>query len=812
MRDKYYYLTQTALLLISLFFLSYGSLSIANVVLAVALGVCFLNHQATKQKINFIISSLDSSTKLSADSALERIAQKLQAYKSESAEMVSAITQLGYGESAILVKGKAGEALGQLKAKLASLKKEEEQRVWAVQGQAMLGEIRNREENLTSYSFQVISHLIKYVKANQGGFYILNENNGDPFLQLLSAYAYGKRKFSDKEIKVEAGQGLLGQCVLEKDIIYLTAVPTDYVKITSGLGEATPRCVTILPLLFHEQLLGVIEMASFQVFEKNEMEFLRKVSENIGAELYSIKSHENTRKLLEKSQELSSEMRSQEEEMSQNMEEMQATQEEMSRKQAELTGVFDSINRAMGAVEFSLSGTLISHNSTFQKYLAMPEVELKKKDLAWICGGLARTEKIQAAIARGESYTEEYPLYIDNKNTWLNATFNPVEDSKGELQKILMLAQDVTVKKEKEKEFETLSLVADNTDNSVVITDDQGKIVYVNNGFTRLTGYTLQECAGKKPGSFLQGPETDKETVKRVSAKLKLYESIYEEILNYAKDGRSYWISMVINPLKDSDGKIEKYISIQADITETKQRALDFHHKLDSISRTNAMIEFDQTGKIIEVNDFFLKVTEFEKVDLMGKSYEVLIPESERTKPQTEVMWRNLLVGQAFTGEFKCADAIGKEQWVSGTYNPIFDLHGKLIKIMMLGQFVTEDKKKQQELKQYVNILKQSFPVFEINNKLQLQSCNEKFLSLTKLRRIEFSRKKIEEVFTENSVIDLAKILQSTAEVSFHSVDLAVRNGSQPHIYHSSISLVKDQFNQTLRAIIILKSEELEKA
>jgi PAS domain S-box-containing protein len=596
-----------------------------------------------------------------------------------------AISKLEKGETDIEVTGQSGQALDKLKSTLARLREGEHRRVWAVQGLATLAEIRNQEGDLTTYSFQVVNTLVKYVKANQGAFYLLHEDNGSSFLLLKSAYAYGKRKYTDKEIRVDTGEGLLGQCVLEKDIIYMTDVPKDYVKITSGLGEATPRCVIILPLVFRGQVHGVIELAAFQPLEKFELEFLRKAAENIGAELYSIRNHEHTRKLLEQSQSLSSELRSQEEEIRQNMEEMQASQEEMARHQAELNGVFDSINQSMGAAEFSAAGEMISCNPTLQHYLGLTESQLKNERLDWMCGGIGLAEKVNAAMMTGKSHVEEYALSLNNNTIWLNATFNPVVDSKGALLKILMLAQDVT----------TIRL-----------------------------------------------------------------------------------------------------------------RTQEFNFKLESISQNNAIVEFDAQGRIAEVNDFFLKVTEFKKANLQGKLYDVLIPESERSKPQILVMWQNLLAGQSFTGEFSFVDAMGKEQWVSGTYNPIFDLQGRLYKIMMLGQFVTDNREKQQELKQYVNVLKQSFPLLEVNSQLQLKSCNDKFLALSKLKRMEFSRKSIHEVLTDDSIIDLAAIFKSNQDHEVLSIKLALRNGKDPQVFNSSISLVKSQSNQLLRAIIVLREEE----
>lgn len=131
-----------------------------------------------------------------------------------------------------------------------------------------------------------------------------------------------------------------------------------------------------------------------------------------------------------------------------------------------------------------------------------------------------------------------------------------------------------------DKYSRTLASVADKTFEAVIITDKDGIIEWVNAGFTTITGYTLAEAKGKKPGELLQGPETDKETVGRIREKLKEKKIFKEEILNYHKDGRKYWLSLSITPVLDINGNVEKFIAIESDITELKNHRLQLEQKL----------------------------------------------------------------------------------------------------------------------------------------------------------------------------------------------------------------------------------------
>lgn len=167
--------------------------------------------------------------------------------------------------------------------------------------------------------------------------------------------------------------------------------------------------------------------------------------------------------------------------------------------------------------------------------------------------------------------------------------------------------RDITEEVERREEMRMLSLVADKTENSVVITDAEGCIEYVNNGFIRMTGYTLAEVQGRKPGSFLQGEETSPETIERIRQHLRDLDVFYDEILNYNKAGEPYWVSLSISPVLDERGHADKFISIQADITETKREALESEVRLKAISESLLMVEYTPEGHFASANTYFTK-------------------------------------------------------------------------------------------------------------------------------------------------------------------------------------------------------------
>lgn len=235
-------------------------------------------------------------------------------------------------------KGEISHALTEMKANLKIASDLKNIQNYTSEGLAKFSNILRSTVDEDYYD-NILSNLVKYVKANQGGLFIIEEKNKEKFLNLTASYAYDKKKFVEKTLVI--GEGLAGQCVLEKETIILTEVPDHYVHITSGLGKATPSAIVIVPLKINSEVVGVVELASFNEFKQYEIEFIEKVAENIASAIISAKTNQRTKELLEISQQQTEEMRAQEEEMRQNLEEMQATQEEMERKEREMQFVLE---------------------------------------------------------------------------------------------------------------------------------------------------------------------------------------------------------------------------------------------------------------------------------------------------------------------------------------------------------------------------------------------------------------------------------------------------------------------------------------
>ncbi|WP_238296855.1 response regulator, partial [Methylobacterium soli] len=181
------------------------------------------------------------------------------------------------------------------------------------------------ERDLATVSNLILSEIASLVSAQRGVFYMVEQDGGEPVLDLMASYAFTERKNLSNRYRMR--QGLVGQCAYEKKRILLTNVPSDYITIGSALGEAAPLNIIVLPVLFEQEVRAVIELASFNRFSETHQSFLDQLTESIGIVLNTIAANMRTEGLLKQSQLLTGELQSQQEELKKTNDrlELQAT-------------------------------------------------------------------------------------------------------------------------------------------------------------------------------------------------------------------------------------------------------------------------------------------------------------------------------------------------------------------------------------------------------------------------------------------------------------------------------------------------------
>jgi methyl-accepting chemotaxis protein len=346
-----------------------------------------------------------------------------------------------------------GKALLKMRENLLSAYEREQQERFVTLGIAQIGEImRKYNQDLTQMADEVLSSLVRYVGANQAGIFLLdNQDASSPYLNLKACYAYERKKYISK--KIMPGEGLVGQCFLEEATIFMTDIPQDYIKITSGLGLANPTSLALIPLKYKEETVGVLEIASFQRFGEKEITFLEKIAENIASMIVSLNVNERTRLLLEEAQIRGEEMRAQEEEMRQNMEEMEATQEEMRRTSIEMESKMNAINESgICSIEFDINGYILTANNSFLNLMGYKLSEIQGKHHSiFVEKEYAKSDAYKnfwKNLGAGKAQSGEFERIRKNgEKVYIAGNYSIIRNTDGDIERLLKLATDITQNK-----------------------------------------------------------------------------------------------------------------------------------------------------------------------------------------------------------------------------------------------------------------------------------------------------------------------------------------------------------------------------
>jgi signal transduction histidine kinase/HAMP domain-containing protein/ActR/RegA family two-component response regulator len=180
---------------------------------------------------------------------------------------------------------------------------------WLKTNLARFSSIMQGQRNIVSVAQLIMSELTPLVDAQHGAFYMLDESTGDPVLHLIASYGFGGRRSLNNSYKVR--ESLIGQCAFEKKRILVVDVPQDFIYISSGMGEAPPRSIVVLPVLFEGDVKAVIELATFRRFDANHLTFLDQLMDSVGVILNMISSSMRTDELLQQLKKSNAELEAQ---------------------------------------------------------------------------------------------------------------------------------------------------------------------------------------------------------------------------------------------------------------------------------------------------------------------------------------------------------------------------------------------------------------------------------------------------------------------------------------------------------------------
>lgn len=310
------------------------------------------------------------------------------------------------------------------------------------QGTLNINSLLQASNDLDTLAFDVLRNIIIFLEVEQGGFFILNEENPDDvFLEMKASYAFDKKRTADKKIPVK--DGLIGRSVLEKESIYLTEIPENYTKIASGFGEIEPKSIAITPLIFNKKVHGVIEIASSKEIEEYKIKFVENVGENIASTFSSVRNALKTEQLLKQTQKQATLIETQGAELQERIETHRRQNRNLDKKVVELNEIINSIKTSTYVIEYELNGNIIGINPRITATFDIPDKNIagmKHRNIIVSKNyrGVYRSLWRDLKSGKPRDFASEI-IKINNKQFAFNQIYVPIKNARGRIFRVLAI-------------------------------------------------------------------------------------------------------------------------------------------------------------------------------------------------------------------------------------------------------------------------------------------------------------------------------------------------------------------------------------
>ena len=353
----------------------------------------------------------------------------------------------------------------------------------------------------------------------------------------------------------------------------------------------------------------------------------------------------------------------------------------------------DAIGRSQAVIEFNMDGTIITANKIFLDALGYRLDEIQGKHHSMFVPSDQRDgaeyRALWAALNRGEHRAAEFKrIGKGGREVWIQASYNPVLDGANKPFKVVKFATDITKQKIRGLS-DTGKIAAIDRAQAMIEFNLDGTIVTANENFLRAMGYTLAEIQGKHHSMFVEQAERDSAAYREFWAALNRGEYQAKEYKRIGKGGREVWILASYNPILDERGKPFGVVKFATDVTAQKLKTADSAGQLAAIGKSQAVIEFNLDGTIIDANDNFLRVLGYSLSEIKGRHHGIFVAPSERDGAAYREFWAALNRGEYQAGEYKRIGKGGREVYIQASYNPILDLNGKPFKVVKYASDVT---------------------------------------------------------------------------------------------------------------------------
>ncbi|MFI5932681.1 PAS domain S-box protein [Actinoplanes sp. NPDC051494] len=380
------------------------------------------------------------------------------------------------------------------------------------------------------------------------------------------------------------------------------------------------------------------------------------------------------------------------------------------------------------------SSAVVRANARFFDLVGRDEADVVGKRLSeiWNTSGSAIDRMLDAA--RGGDYLEQVIEIIDSsdRHKWLRLNCGPVAPAPGakstDGQIVLVTGYDITEDRRQVTELKHKYAAIDRSQ-AVIEFDLDGLILTANENFLELTGYGLGDLVGQHHRLLCEERYAESQEYQTFWERLRNGEVESGEFKRVGRGGREVWIRATYNPIFNLDGRPYKIVKYALDVTETKLKNAEYEGKVNAIGRSQAVIEFDLSGLILNANQNFLNTMGYTHDEVVGQHHRLFVEEEEARGAAYRNFWQALSRGEFEAGEYKRVAKGGREVWLQASYNPIFDLDGRPFKVVKYATEVTEAKLISAEYVGKVTAISRAQATVEFDLDGRIIDANENFLA-----------------------------------------------------------------------------------
>ncbi len=359
----------------------------------------------------------------------------------------------------------------------------------------------------------------------------------------------------------------------------------------------------------------------------------------------------------------------------------------------ETRSIIDAIDRSQAIIHFAPDGTILWANAVFLAIVNYELADIVGRHHSLFVDPAERESAAYrgfwAALGRGEFQQAEYMRFGRNgKRVFIQATYTPILDSRGRVEKVVKFATDITEKALREAEFRG-QIAAIQQSQAVIHFAMDGTIEWANDIFLATMGYTLAEVQGRHHQIFVDADYAQSAEYRNFWNDLRQGHFQTAEYRRLGKGGREIWIQATYSPIRDPSGALMKVIKYATDITAQKRMGADVVSQLNAIDRAQAVIQFDLDGIILEANENFLRATGYTLDEVRGRHHRMFVAEAEANSPDYQAFWQKLRSGEFFNGTHQRIGKDGRLVWLQASYNPVFDANGRIYKVVKYACDIT---------------------------------------------------------------------------------------------------------------------------